>query len=348
MLVDSLKDSIIGCGLKEPLEIWELPGKKGVNQVIKGHRRLMAIMEILAEMPNVFNEKFPKGIPVVKWTDITEAEVVHKKLDHSDQLGLRDPHELQRSANMLFELGATEAEVAMELSGLIDIIRPMDDKNRQKLAALKEQEKKAEAEGNTAGVTLARRDIRDLIFNYRRGFVQNLHNIQRCPDVVMASLYKKACGETPKGYEGQYLPPVTTSEAVNLYKLHSKDCETLENGMPVFNKTQTGPEFNKRWNELCAKHKADEGKVPEARPKAMAAKEMAEAKKSYKSELAVKLTTLHCGEGSAMGIAELDEEAYRVGLVKKHNPEAYKAMMDVAAVLVEKLRAEALAALPKG
>lgn len=347
MLLSSLKDNISGVGLLEPLMVADLPNKKGVLQVVKGHRRLAAMMEILSENPVRFNELFPKGVPVLKVSDVTNEEIVALKLDHSEQLGLSDPHELQRSANMLFAIGKVEADVAVSLAGLIDKISPMNDKARQKLAALKAVEEKAVKEGNAAGIELAKRDIRDFIFQYRRGFVQNLHAVYRCPDVVMASLYKKACGETPKEFAGQYLPPITTSEAVNLYKLHAKDCETKENGVPVFNKAVTGPEFNKRWAELSTKHQEAEGKVKETRPKAMSSKDMAEEAKSYKSALAVKLTNKHTGESSATDILVLDDDAYRAGLVKKYDSKAWETMLKLANEIEAKLIADMKAATPK-
>lgn len=347
MLLDSLKDSIRGIGLTDPIMVWEAEKGKGVVQVIRGHRRLASIHEILAEDSVRFNELFPKGIPVVKVSDISADEALRLKLDHSDQLGLSDPHELQRSANMLFAAGKVEADVAMQLSGLIDKISPMNDKARVKLAALKAGLAKAESDNNPAAIELAKRDIRDHIFTYRRGFVQNLHNIYRCPDVVMASLYKKACGESPKEYADVYLPPVTTSEAVKLYQLHAKDCETLENGVPKFNKTVTGPEFNKKWAELCAKHQEADGKVKETRAKAMSSKDMEEERKGYKSALAVLLTRRHCGEAVSADIAGLDEEAYRAGLVKKYNPEAWLKVVALAMEIESKLAAESVAATAK-
>jgi ParB-like chromosome segregation protein Spo0J len=114
--LDSLRDNIEGVGLLEPITLWEK--SKNVLELIRGHRRTLAIGQIKNRNPKRFEELFGKGIPALVVTGITPEEVITMKLDHSEQRGLSDPHELQRSANMLFAISKTEAEVAVQLAGL--------------------------------------------------------------------------------------------------------------------------------------------------------------------------------------------------------------------------------------
>jgi hypothetical protein len=343
--IETLQDSISANGLMVHPMVHEIGG--GLFKMIRGNCRLTAIARIKEENPVRFNELFGKGVPCQVVSDVTPEEVIELTLDHSDSRPLTDPHELQRSANMLFSIGKTEADVAVTLAGLIDAISPMRPDNRKELDALKAKTAEAVKSGNAAAVELCKRAEKDYLFNYRRGFVQNLHNIYRCPEIVMASLYYKATGEKPAKFKDVELPPVTTAQAVSLYKLHNDDCKELDpaTGMSKFNKAITGPKFNEGWDNIVAKAKAALEKGPgEPKPKAMAASEMDNERKGFQSLLAVRLTRRHMGEKGITDIAVLDDHAYRADLVRNNDPKAWAEFVNLANKIEGELVAKAKAA----
>jgi len=345
LAIASLRDNIEGVGLLEPLTVWEPPQQKGVLELIRGHRRKEAIGQILAANPKRFAELFPKGIPVLKVSDITAEEVVMLKLDHSEQRGLSDPHELQRSANMLFDIDKTEAEVAFQLSGLIDKISPMKQKSRVELESIDSKIKAAKDSGNDAAVQLMEREKRDFIAAYRRGFVQNLHNTFRCPVAVMNALYFKATGMKPEGVN-EYLPNLTAADVTVLWTAHKADLGIMgENGVPKYNKQIVGPNFTEKWAKLCAKSKeaAESTDSAVAKPKAMSAKEMAAEIKEgkFKSELACKLTSHHSGDKAIDDLTLLDNAAYQSDLVRRFDKVLWETVVTVSNEIEKRLIAEA-------
>lgn len=341
LALDSLMESIENVGLLEPITVWE--PQKGKLEVVRGHRRTMSIGLLRNRNSKRFDELFAKGIPALKVTDVTADEVVELKLDHSEQKGLSDPHELQRSANMLFNIGKTENEVAVILAGLIDKISPMNSKAKLQLETLKSKVEAMKATKNSAAVELAEREVKDFIGAYRRGFVQNLHNTFRCPEKVMWALYKKATGQAPDGVT-EYLPKLGAVQVTALWKAHKADLEERENGVPKYNKQRVGPKFTAKWNELIADEKKaiEEGEDKEPRQKAMSAKDMeAEVKEGkYKSELACKLTAHHCGDKGIDDLSMLDDFAYKFDLVRKHDKDL-TAMVIESAKAIEKRLIEA-------
>lgn len=346
--LEPLMESIELEGLKEMITVWEK--EKGIIEVIRGHRRTMAIGLLSKVNPARFEELFGKGVPCLKVSEVTSDEVVSLKLDHTEQRGLTDPHELQRSANMLFAIGKTEQEVANNLAGLIDRMSPMNQKARLELEALKQSVQAAKATGNEAAVTLAEQAVKKFIGDYRRGFIQNLHNTYRCPDKVMHSLFKAACGHAPEGVT-EYLPKLTSATVTGLWNAHKKDLEIRENGVPKFNKALVGPHFTEKWNALVKKEQeaVANGEVKETRPKAMSAKEMQESIKNgeYKSQLACKLTFNHAGDAKSADLPALDEASYLLDLIAQNDKALYDSTMQAGKEILNKLIATATAEAAK-
>jgi len=327
LALDSLRDSIEGIGLLEPLTVWQPSKDVESVQIIRGHRRFASIGLIKQHNPSRFEELFGKGIPCLIVTGVTSEEVINLKLDHADQRGLSDPHELQRSANMLFAIGKTEAEVAMQLAGLIDKIAPMKQEARIELDALRGKYNAAKVANQADAAELADRDIRDFICKYRRGLVQGLHNNARCPDIVMAALYKKATGVAPEGVT-VFLPKIGTAECTMLWKAHLEDLKIKENGMPKYNKAVVGPIFTSKWNSICEKAQKEiaDGSNKDPKAKAMSAKDMnAEVETGLrKSRLACILTSYHAGDKSLVSnIPALDEASAMLDLIEKYDNAAY-------------------------
>lgn len=334
----SLRDNIEGSGLLEPLTVWE--PRKGITEIVRGHRRYAAIGIIQSQNSSRFAELFGKGIPVIKVTDITAEEVVMLKLDHSEQKGLTSPYELQHSANMLFVIGRTESDVAFQLAGLIDRISPMNAKARKDLENLTTKVTEAKASGNSAAVTLAEMEVRKFVAAYRRGFVQNLHNTFRCPSKVMHALYFKATGGLKPEGVTEYLPPLGAAQVTSLWNAHKFDVEESKKdngGVPKFTKEITGPKFNEKWAELCkAAQDIESGAVEkETKPKAQNIKEMEAV--ARESELANVLTSVHCGKGGADRIASLDKASYYGDLLRKHDAGAWAAFEKAALEIHKRL-----------
>jgi hypothetical protein len=298
----------------------------------------MAVRLLKEQNAKRFAELFTKGVPSLKVTDVTSDEVIVLKLDHVDQQGLTDPHELQRSANMLFTINKTESDVATQLATLIDKIAPMKQKARVELDSLRAKLEHVKASGNSASVELTSREIRDFIFAYRRGFVQNLHNTFRCPSCFMSALFKKATGHNPTGIN-EYLPTLTSADVTSLWNSHKADLEIRENGVPKYNKERVGPNFSEKWTKLVEKSKQAEadGTEKEPKAKAMSAKDMMQEVKEgkYKSELACRLTSHHAGDKTVDNLESLDCASYYSDLVRKHDAGMWEKVV-IAAKEIEK------------
>jgi hypothetical protein len=331
-LVSSIEEN----GLLEPITV--TPIANGEFLTVRGHRRGMAIGELMKRNPKRFNELFGKGVPALVLSDVTEKEIVLLKLDHSDQQNLSDPYELQHSANMLFAIEATESEVANRLAGMIDRISPMKASAVNELNALKLKVEEAKKTGNDAAVILASQEVEKFVATYRRGFVQGLHNIQRCPVKVMHALYKRSTGENPEGVT-EVLPALTTADITELWKAHSSDLEIRENGLPKYNKELNGPLFTEKWDKLVAKAAAPaEAKVEKS--KAATAKALKEEvdKGKYMSKLAVTVTQHHAGDAEATArIPELDKAAYHGDLVRQHDEALWATVVKAAGEITQRL-----------
>ena len=341
--IDSLVENIGDIGLLEPIHVW-FPNGDDVSEVIRGHRRTMALVELEDRNPKRFSELFPDGIPAIVWDDITAEEALILKLDHGGQVTLSDPHELQMSATLMFRKGFTEAQVANQLKPLIMKLSP---KLIPSMASdLKKLEAKlAEARESGKGVSEAENELAGRIANGFRGRVQHLHNVSRCPDIVNASLFFKACDIKPEGFKDEHLPKLTTDQVKALWKAHSKDLEELDakTGAPKFNKQRVGPLFVEKWKEILQKEaEAASGNKP-AKDKAMSGKDMKSEITDGKWQCVgfYKLTKWHSGDKSVEGLETLDREYKALDLVKQFQPDLYEMVVAEASKIEAGLKAEA-------
>ncbi len=348
MKLDTLTDSIQSSGLHEPIMVW----RKGADdyEVLRGHRRIMSIGNVLEKDAQAFNHHFPQGqIPAIVVTDITPSDAIRLKVDHGTQESLSDPMEVQLAANMLFSVGLTEADVAVELAGLLDRLHPMSAKNREKLAELRKSKAEAEAKGLTTDAEAKGKEIRDFVAKNRRGLVQGLHYVYRCPYKVFAAKYFHACGvKLPAVKTDDFVPRITTGQVVKLYKAFQKDLEVLENGQQKYTRAVPGPAFLEAYDKLVAEQKKAADKPKGTRPKARSAKDLTEEAKQYESVGFNQLTRVHAGqEVEGYDPAKMDHILFVAELVRKYNAELWKQCEAFAAKkqeeLVKKVASEAKA-----
>ena len=320
----ALKQSISDNGLLEPITVWE-PNGDGAREVIKGHRRTMALVQLADENPKRFKELFPEGIPAFIRENITAKEATVLKLDHGGQLSLSHPYELQMSANQLFAHKATQAEVANLLRPLIDKISPPPANKKQEFSELQEG---IDTASDAKARSKAEKALYERIADYHRGRVQGLFDIYRCPALVDAALYFKACGIRRKGFEEpEYLPSLTQKQVNSLWKEFSEDLKIEEDGVPKYNAERPGPNFVKKWDEICKAEKSKEPAVPKA--KSMSATDMKEEIGTrWASAGFCKLTKWHSGDKAVDGLDGLDKAYHGLDLVMKYS-------LDLAAMVAE-------------
>lgn len=301
-------------GLKTPISVY----KTGDGyEVLQGHRRTRAITLLKETDPKRFKELFNDGIPCIVREVANERDVARFKVDHGNELSLTDPFELQLCASEFFRVGFKEREVIIELAGMMDRISPMKADKRQAIEN---------------ATTQAEKD--DILFKYRRGLVQGLHNAHRCPPIVMAALEHKATGEPVEGYD-TYLPKLTSSQVQSLWKAHSQDLEIEDGeGRKVFSARRTGPKFNEKWEKIVeSSHKADADKENGVvREKAMSGKDMKAEVKDGKwlSGFGTLLTKHHSGDKSVGDLTPYDETCYLAELVQEVDPKLWKTVVKSA------------------
>jgi hypothetical protein len=281
-------------GITEPITVGVIDGQ---YELARGFRRVAAVECIKERNPVAYEKHFSNGIPAVVHDPCTTKELLELKVDDGTKLVVSDPHEVQKCANLLFEAGKTEKEVAVEIASLIDQVAPMKPEVRREIVELREKAEAHRKNGKIAESDKADADADDRLFDYRHGFVQNLHNAARCPDIVMATLYAKATGEAPEGFEDEDLPTsaVTSKTVTKLYKAFREDL--LDNPDGSVSKAIPGRNFTEAWNKVCATHTGNKAKSPkESRAKAMSAKDMKEEIGNYRSRLAQTITRKHAGD----------------------------------------------------
>jgi len=322
----SLMEDIRANGLKTPITVYEVT--PGVFEILQGHRRFRAIGLLKETDPKRFEECFKDGIPCIVRVISDPRDVARFKVDHGNELSLTDPFELQMCANELLKVGFSEKECVIELAGMMDRISPMKSDRRKQIDEIK---------------VTAEREVE--IFKYRRGLVQGLHNAYRCPSVVMAALEFKATGEQVEGYEGQYLPKLTTSHVQRLWKAHSDDLEIEnEKGSKVFSKRSPGPKFRDTWTKIIESTQKAEADKAEGvvRDKAMSGKDLKGEVKEGKwlSEFGQKITKHHSGDKSIGDLTNLDESCYLAELVKEADSKLWKQVVKTAKAIEEKAQAK--------
>jgi hypothetical protein len=323
--IPNLAADIMQRGLITPILCWLTALK--VIEVLQGHRRLAAIKWIEQNNPAAFSKWFGKGVPIIMVDGITADEALTMKVDHGNELSLSDPFELQMCANLLFQSNHTEEFVIIELASLMERLNPMKSDKSKELATMRVDLADAKEKKDATRAAKLEEGIVKLLFEYRRGMVQNLHNTFRCPDVVMAALYFKATGETPDGYAGEYLPKLTTGQVTALWKAHKDDLEIRDGkGLPKYSKKLVGPNFREKWAQLIEAEKRVDSEPETTRPKAMSAKDIdAEVKEGkWSSPFAHALCLHFLGNKQVEGLAEMDTRSYQVELVAKHDPKAYE------------------------
>ena len=296
-------------GLKNPIMVY-LDGKE--YPVLQGHRRLKAIILLQQTDPKRFAELFPEGIPCIVRKVSGAKDIARLKVDHGNELSLNDPFELYKCAKFLFDAGFGEKEVIIELRGLAERQSPMKAEREREIANLPPQKDKDKA-----------------YFEYRRGLIQGLHNIARCPFIVEAALEFKATGEEVKGYENQFLPKLTMSQVSRLWKAFQEDGEVeRKDGTKVYSKRNPGPKFLTVWDKIVASAQKAEADKEDGvvREKAMSGKDMkAELTESkWLSRFGQLLTKHHTGDKSVGDLKELDYSAYCIELVQEADPKLWK------------------------
>lgn len=311
--VEELAADISENGLKEPLVLWDRGDSKFEN--LQGHRRQRAIQHIFANDLKRFTELFgPEGkIPAIVKSDMTREEALMEIVDHGNKRQISDPFELQMCANLLFEAGCTEEQVAVKLASVMDLISPMKPESRNELDELIIKRNQATDAGAKERLDS---EVRKFILAYRRGLVQNLHNAYRCPQVVMDALYRKSTGKNPDGVTDELPSKLTTAMVTKLFDAFKQDMKIMDStGVPVHSKEKPGPSFKAKFAEYLKAEKEAAGKPVEPRAKGMSAKEMEEqvttgrwASRGFKI-----LTMQHAGK--TVDVAELSEQDRRYRLV---------------------------------
>lgn len=347
MKIAELAADIAENGLLTPILVYEV--KPRGFEVIQGHRRLHSIQSLAEE---AFEKHFSRGIPVTVVTGVTYDEAQLMKVDHGNEVGLSDPMEIQLCGNILFSQGKSEKEAVIRLAALMDRIKPMKSEKLKKYQTMLADAKLLTIKGMTEEAKAKLKDAEDFLFNYRRGYIQNIHNAWRCPTVVMAALYLKATGTAPeKGtdfFTEQKLPKgITYQHVTSLWKAFEKDLTHKdETGKLKYNKTLPGPDFTAKWNEICTElnKAAEDSESGGTRAKAMSAgdmeKELTEGK--WQSNGFQMLTRHHRKEEGVdtARLMALDKLAFLAELLSERAPKEWADAVELAEGII-KIQTEA-------
>lgn len=338
--IEELSEDISANGLKTPPIV--TPINKTQFRILQGTRRFKALIRIFENNPARYEEILSDGIPCNVMTDVTEEEMVDLIIDHGQIQGLTDPMELQLAANMLFRANKTERQVVVSLAGLLEKFTPMKQDIRKEWLD-KLDRVKAAREHDPEWALQMQNEAEILLFNTRRGKIQNIHNAYRCPDVVMQALWLKATGDyhtnTPEDLIKTMPRTLTYAHVGQLYKSHKADIEADETN--EVSKANPGVQFWAKWNEIVEKlrkealDKAD-GKV---RAKAMSATDMMQDfnERVWKSQGFLSLTQFHAGKGEVTKepLLALDAIAAAAEIVSDGAPEVWADVVKTADAIIK-------------
>lgn len=344
--VNTMCDAIAQDGLETRPEVWTNP-ETGQYEIIRGHRRREGLLMLQATDPKKFDSLFPnEQIPVLYFPDITASEVMDRKLDEGNTVGLSHRFELQTCVNWQLDEGKTESEIITKLAGLMDRIIPAPAGVKKDLREFDTKIDIAEITGNTELVEKLKKDKAKRLETSRHGTFQNLAYSYKCPNIVMAAMEFNAIGSTDDKYKDEYMPSLTQAQTKKLYEAFKVDLEELnEKQLPKFSKVTPGPSFRVAWDEIVVKEqdKADDKaagvKERRAKNKTDLDKEVSEGK--WLSQIAQQITRSHSGH-DVSGLKMLDIEAYSFERVKDIDPKLFKHVMETAAE-ADKLQNEATA-----
>jgi hypothetical protein len=310
--------------------------------MIRGHLRLLCLDRLKTEEQARFLELFPGGkVEVVLISDITYEQAQVEKIDHGNENPLMNTMEAQLCAGLLFDNGLTESQVATQLAGLMNRIKPMKADKRKELDLLKKDIITYEETGRFDDIPEKKRQIAQLQLDYRKGWIQNMKAIHRCPHLVMATMWLKATGErnwkgtlTIEIAEKVYLPSrLQVDQAKNkLWPAFKKDLAISVNGACPYNKRVPGPNFNEAWDAICDKSKERESEPETVRAKAYSKEELTTDSEKYDSQGFKMLCSFHRRdpEVDPNRLKELDQVAYFAEIVAEGSPDEWKQFLALA------------------
>lgn len=348
--IDELYEDIKANGLKEPPWVFGVGNES--YEMIRGHLRLICLDRMKEQEPAHFIKLFPdEMVEVVVLSDITYEQAQIEKIDHGNENPLINTMEAQLCANLLFSNGLTEAQVATQLAGLMNRIKPMKADKRKELDMLRKDIETYRETGREADIPEKEKAIADLLLNYRKGWIQNMKAIFRCPDLVMATMWLKATGE--RNWEGQlklaveaedYLPSnLQVDQAKNkLWPAFKKDLAISVSGACPYNKRVPGPNFNEAWDTICDKSKEKENAPETVRAKAFSKEELKTDSEKYNSQGFKMLCSFHRRdpEVDPNQLKKYDEIAYWAELVAERGGDEWKQLVALAKNLEAHKKAE--------
>jgi len=321
----------------------EVVGVGDKYEVIKGHLRTESVDRLKTEEPGRFKELFPNGtIQCLVLSDITYEEAQLEKLDHGQENPLTNPMEVQLSMNFLFDAGKTEAQIAVQLSGLMNLVSPMKANKKKEYDQLVRDIEMYRESGRFGDVAEKERQATQLLLDYRKGKIQNCKAIWKSPHLVMATMWYKATGGE-RNWGDQldldiaddiYLPAALQVDAVKkkLEPAFAKDLAIKELGVCPFNKRVPGPNFNAAWDEICTKSKEAESADKPVRAKAFGKADLEADEAKWLSAGFSMLCALHRRdpEVNTTTLAELDKTAYFAELVKERGGDEWTQFVALA------------------
>lgn len=347
--VPELQADIQENGLKEP--VWLFEAKPKSFEIIRGHLRHEAIGNIARTEPTRFKELFGKGVEAIVLRDITYQQAQTEKIDHGNENPLVNTMEAQLCANLLFDAGQTEAAVATQLAGLMNRLKPMKADKRKELQTLRDDIALYQETGKFDNIAEKEKAIAQLLLDYRKGWIQNMKAIWRCPNIVMATMWLKATGERNWGNrlnievdDKTYLPHrLQVAQVGNkLWPAFKKDLQIQVDGKCPYNKRVPGPNFNEVWDDICAKSKAKDEEPDTPRAKAYGKAELEADGQKWLSGLAKLMCRHHArdAEVDPNQLKALDEVAYFAEIVAERAPDVWAETLTLAKNLEKEAVAE--------
>jgi hypothetical protein len=329
-------------GLLTPIRVFQ-PNGNDQYQIICGNRRYAGIGLLQERDANRFTELFGDGIPVEVRVGITPEQAMVEVLDEGNSQPLSNRQELQYCADVLFEQGATDAEVSNKLQGLMErIMNPLSGARKKKIADLHEQVKAYRHIGNIIKADEAEKDIAKEIAEARRGCTQHLRNVWRCPQIVYWAEFLKHTGRRPdETPEDVYLPDkLTVTQVTKLAKKLDQDIEESKDADQPYSKELPGPNFDQLWNELVENDKANKNKEPTKRKKSRSHDEISSQGLTATSNGMKQVCRFHAGEVEAIDFKSADALLFVAELVSKHDKKLWSKVQKRADEIKAELNAK--------
>lgn len=309
-LVPSIREQ----GIKVPLVVLPLPD--GNYKIARGHRRRAAAWRIKTNSPDIYDLRFPNGLPCeVLSKDTTPAQFALIVADHGESRGLTNDVELYMLCSLFIKAGYKRNDIVINMATLLNVAKPMRD--AEKLAKVNELLKTIDT-GSVRDSVRAQIEFEEMMIAQHTGVIQRFQSIHAMPPIAEAGFRYACTNVVPDGFKAEELPKLKGDNYKLLYSEKDGYLKDVKNGQ-----ADTHPLFNARVAEMIEKQNSTkEGTTRKSRSR----KEVVDVRDGMDSGIAKTMLGYASNEPGVTEaqVRALDEKLCMLEYLESEEPDLFK------------------------